>query len=61
VRDVPVSADDDLSPFALLSISPTFYELLLHRYSFAKKLQSQAVIREKLSKILSYKKGADKM
>ncbi len=30
-----------LTKIALFSISPTFYEKLLHRYSFAKKLQSQ--------------------
>jgi len=32
------------------------YEQLLCRYCFAKKLQSQTVIREKLCKTLSYKK-----
>jgi len=35
-------------------ISPTFYEQLLHSYSFDKKFQSQPVIREKLHKTLSY-------
>jgi len=32
----------------------------LSQYSFAKKLQSQTVIREKLCKALLYKKGARK-
>jgi len=39
------------------SISSTFYEQLLRRYSFAKKIQSQAVIH----KAFSYEKGALKM
>jgi len=34
---------------------------LLRQSSYAKKLQSQTVIREKLCKSLSYKKGARKM
>jgi len=34
---------------ALVSISSTFFEQLLHQYSFAKKLHSKTVIREKLS------------
>jgi hypothetical protein len=34
------------------SISPTFYEQLLHQYSFVKKLQSRTAIREKLYKTL---------
>jgi len=38
-------------------ISSTFYEQLLRRYSFAKKLQSQTVIKETLQKALSHKKG----
>jgi len=33
----------------------------LRQYSFAKKLQSQTVIKEKLCKTLSYKKGTHKM
>jgi len=33
----------------LESISPTFKDQLLHQYTFAKKLQSQAVIRENLA------------
>ncbi len=45
----------------LLFISPKFYEQLLHLFPFAKKLQSQTVIREKLRKALSYKKAALKM
>jgi len=40
-----------------LSISSTFYEQLLHWYSCTKKLQSQTVIREKLSKALCMKKA----
>jgi len=40
----------------LQSISPTFYEQLMHPYSFDKKIQSKTVIREKLRKALSYKK-----
>jgi len=43
------------------SISSTFYEQLLRRYSFAKKLQSQTVIREKPCKALLYNKGSSKM
>jgi len=42
-------------------ISSTFYEQLLLRNSFSKKLQSQIVIREKLRKALSCEKGARKM
>jgi len=38
----------------LKSISSTFYEQLLRRYSFAKKIQT--VMREKLHKALLYKK-----
>jgi len=34
-----------------------FTSSVLHQYSFAKKLQSQTVIREKLPKILLYKKA----
>jgi hypothetical protein len=45
----------------LLSISSTFYEQLLLQYFGAKKCQSQTVTREKLPKILLYKKGARKM
>jgi hypothetical protein len=45
----------------LWSISPTFYGELLHQYFFAKKLQSQTVIREKLHKALSYEKFVLKM
>jgi len=47
--------------FDLLLISSTFYEQLLCRYSFAKKLQSQTTIREKLHKTLSNTTGARKM
>jgi hypothetical protein len=35
----------------------TFYVQLLRQYYFAKKLQSQTVIREKLCKALLYEKG----
>jgi len=42
-------------------ISATFYEQLLRRYSFAKKLQNQTVIREKLLEGLSHKKIVCKM
>ena len=45
----------------LRSISSTFYKQFLCQYSFAKKLQSQTAIREKLSKSLSYKKGGSMM
>jgi len=44
-----------------LPISPAFYEQLLRQYSFAKKLQRQIEIREKLCKTLSYEKGARKL
>jgi len=52
------------SPFyssLLWSISPTFYEQLLRRYSFTKQLQSQYVSREMLRKALLFKKGTSKM
>jgi len=45
----------------LQSISSTFYKQLLLRYSFTKKLQSQIVIKEKLSETLSYEKVESKM
>jgi hypothetical protein len=41
---------------SLQSISPTFYEQLLHSHSFAKKLQSQTVCGEKLCKTPFYDK-----
>jgi hypothetical protein len=44
-----------------LTISSTFYEQLLRGYSFAKKLQSQTVTREKLCESLSYEKVLSKM
>jgi len=45
-----------------MSILLTFYKQLLRQYSFAKKLQSQSVIREKLHfNTLSHKKAACKM
>jgi hypothetical protein len=37
-------------------LSPSFYEQLFRQYSFAKKIQCQTVIREKLRKTLSNKK-----
>jgi len=43
----------------LVSIPSTFYEKLLRQYSFAKKLQSQTVIREK--PLEAYKKFQRKM
>ncbi len=44
-----------------VSISPIFYEQLLHQNPFAKKLQTQIVSTKKLHKKLSYKKAAHKM
>jgi len=44
-----------------VSISSTFYTQLLRRYSFAKKLQSQAVMIEKMRKAILYEKGVSKM
>ena len=38
------------------SISPTFYEQLLHQFPFAKKIQTWTLIREKLLKTLLYGK-----
>ncbi len=38
-----------------LTISPPFYEQLLHWYSFTKKLQKQTVSREKMKKLLCKK------
>jgi len=44
---------------ALYSISSTFYEQLLRRYSCAKKLQSQTVIEKSCTKkALSFEKEA---
>jgi hypothetical protein len=45
----------------LKSISSTYYEQLLRRYSFNKISQSQSVIREKQHKAFSNKKGLNKM
>jgi len=42
-------------------ISPIFYKQLLRRYSFAKKLQRQTIIVEKLHKALLYEKDMCKM
>jgi len=36
----------------LWSISSTFYEQFLRQFSFAKKIQNQTVIREKLRRAL---------
>jgi hypothetical protein len=43
------------------SISSTFFEQLLRQYYFAKKLETQTAIREKLCRTLSYEKGKRKM
>ncbi len=40
-----------------LFILSTFYKQLLRQYSFAKKIQSQNVSREKLQRTLLHKKG----
>jgi len=53
---VPLIRDFNKSHF-----SPTFYEHLLSQYSFAKKLQRQTVIREKLRKELFYLKVVHRM
>jgi hypothetical protein len=45
----------------LASISPTFYEHLLHQNPFTKKLQTQIVSTHKLRKKLSYEKAACKI
>ena len=45
----------------LVSISPTFYEQLLHQNPFAKKLQTQIVSTEKLCMKLLYEKAARKI
>ena len=42
-------------------ISPTFYEQLLHQYSFAKIIQRQTLCREKLLKTLLNKKSVRKI
>jgi len=44
-----------------MAISTKFYEQLLRQYFFAKKLQSQTVIRENHCKKLLYKKRSRKM
>ncbi len=41
--------------------SSTFYQQFLHSYSFAKKLQSQTVVREMLQKALLYEKRIHEM
>jgi len=41
-----------------VSISPTFFEQLLGRYSYDKKLQTNTESREKLLKALLYEKTA---
>jgi len=62
LMNVPVDTFHCKSRFNHLhSISPAFYEKLLCKNSFAKKLQSQTVIREKLCKKLLHKKAAHKM
>jgi hypothetical protein len=44
-----------------VSISPTFYEQLLCRNPFAKKLQTQIVSTLKVNKELWYEKAASKI
>jgi hypothetical protein len=44
-----------------VSISPTFYEQLLHQNPFAKKLQTQIVSTLKVQKELWYEKAACKI
>ncbi len=44
-----------------VSISPAFYEQLLHQNPFTKKLQTQLVSTEKLCKWLLHKKAACKI
>ena len=44
-----------------MSISSTFYEQVLAKLPFAKKLQAQTVRTGKLQKTLSYEKAAHKM
>jgi len=46
---------------SLVKISSKFYKQLLREFSCGKKLQSQTVTGEKLSKTLQYKKGLSKM
>ncbi len=50
-----------LSKGILKSISSTFYEQILRKYSFAKKFQRQTLSREKLCKSLMYEKAVHKM
>jgi len=47
--------------FALVSISPTFYEQLLRQNPFAKKLQTQSVITKKVRNELWYERAACKI
>jgi len=42
-------------------MSSTFYDQLMHQYSFAKKIQSQTIIREMLRKALWYENVSSKM
>jgi hypothetical protein len=44
-----------------VSISPTFYEQLLHQNPFAKKLETQIVSTQRLCKELWYEKAARKI
>jgi hypothetical protein len=44
-----------------VSISPTFYEQLLHQNPFGKKLQTQTVSTQKLREKLSYEEAAHKI
>jgi len=49
------------SKISVNTLQQNLHEQLLRRYSSAKKLQSQTIIREKLHKALSYEKRAHKM
>jgi hypothetical protein len=44
-----------------VSITPTFYEQLLHQNPFSKKLQTQIVSTQKLRKKLWYSNAAHKI
>ena len=44
-----------------MSISATFYVQLLRQYSFAKKIKTQTVSREKLFETLLFEKASRKM
>ena len=52
---------DEIDTPSLESISPIFYKQLFRQYSFAKKIPTQTVSREKLLKSILYEKDARKM